>query len=77
MWMTRQELTVVPWICLAMDFYGDFADRIGQGKKITMSRKKQNKSLYLHCGTIQAMLGAQLLFLNGIFYQLHIYEAFN
>lgn len=38
MWMTRQELTVAPWICLAMDFYGDFADRIGQGKKITMSR---------------------------------------
>lgn len=40
MWMTRQELTVVPWICLAMDFYGDFADRIGQGKKITMSKIK-------------------------------------
>lgn len=40
MWMTRQEFTVVPWICLAMDFYGDFADRIGQGKKITMSKIK-------------------------------------
>lgn len=44
MWMTRQELTVAPWICLAMDFYGDFADRIGQGKKITMSRIKKNRA---------------------------------